>query len=150
MHPWVPISLELLCRMIKLGDRVVYDAAEIIKEYEDSARSALQTYTVSEARFAPLISTTYPTKAYASFPSACHQQHVECSRKTSLHFNFLLRPYLDINQGGPIDVDPSTRRGCWVQHKWLDKWFCSWASPIEDGSFGTRKNSETRESTSPS
>ncbi len=49
----------------KLGDRVVYHAAGNSKEYNDSARSAFQTYTVSETRFASPIPPTL------SYESAC-------------------------------------------------------------------------------
>ena len=49
----------------KLGDRIVYHAAGTSKEFNDSARSAFQTYTVSETRFASPIPTTL------SYESAC-------------------------------------------------------------------------------
>ena len=49
----------------KLGDRVVYHAAGNSKDINNSARSAFQTYTVSETRFASPIPTTL------SYESAC-------------------------------------------------------------------------------
>ena len=49
----------------KLGDLVVYHAARKSKNCNDSARSAFQTYTVSEAQFASPIPTTL------SYKSAC-------------------------------------------------------------------------------
>ena len=49
----------------ELGDRVVYQAVGKSKDPNDSARSAFQTYTVSETRFASPIPTTL------SYESAC-------------------------------------------------------------------------------
>ena len=52
----------------ELGDRVVYRAAENSKEYKDSARSAFQTYTVSETRFASRIPTTLSYESVCVLP----------------------------------------------------------------------------------